>query len=132
MRSLNVFMLVVFVLASFSFASSNGGNAYAQAVTCGECVTCPVVNSVLADGPSCIGGQCRLPMLKLVQKNAVKEKAPRVAPLCNVIKELTHPIKTICKRRPAGQRWINKCGRRGPRRFAQRIRAWRPFAHKEK
>jgi len=116
MRVLSVFCIVVFSFLSLA--------------VCGE----TTASNVNFDS-GCINGQCDIPAVGpacriLSPPASCVLNSTRVLkqPVRTMLKKLTHPIKTICERRPAGQRWINKCGRRGPRRFIQRVRMWRPFA----
>lgn len=100
------FTVAVMFFACLLFA----GSAFAGGFTCptdGGALSVPTIT----DGPLCSEGQCHVTR----------------QPVRTALKKIARPFKTIRDRRAHGHRWIDRCGHRGPRRFAQRLRGWRPF-----
>ena len=105
MRSLFIFCTFVscILLSTSAFAAGCDGCPNAD-----KCVTAPVI----AVGPVRTAVSCILPLRRVV----VAETAP-----------LTD-AEVTCTKTVVRHRWVNKPGHRGPKRFVQRVRLWRPFA----
>ena len=137
MRPLSVLMCVGFCLSFFlPICSPVGG----LAATLDGCATCPNAGgwplppeaTSQAAGRSCIAGQCRVPLMRLVPRFRVPEPVPTLAPrkpIRTVVKKIVRPIKTVRESRKSRGRWIHRPGRHGPRRLMGRLRHWRPLRH---
>lgn len=132
MRLLSIFMLVVFC----GTASADEGKFVLPPVggTIADCSdgVCP-----LLPAPSIrrtiwtprLRAQCQVPM-KLVPSCPLREPTPTLAPrkpVRKIVKRAIRPFKTIRESRAVRGRWVDRPGRRGPRRFLQRLRGWRPL-----